>query len=356
MVYHDALAEIQPKDVEETAAAELFEQDLKQSGRYSEDLISLTSNALRNKESDVMRSVAPPFSSDTSSECSADERTIRRILRLADRIDVIRCTLVPAKWKEPQNVSSVYTFDSRFLDLPETMTQSKDFKKAFDDLMEGAKDLAYVTGGAPYGDNSQTGSYLMRYNLQTDNSKRMLKVTRAVNAYDSVLTALNDNVRRAMAREAGLNTCTANHSKEYLSHNQKRAACVVNEQGKQKLTAIHSESELRQVHLPKDMTVLEKLLYEQQGLESLQVDRKMQVSDEISRLKQEGIKPPPGTLTQQTLTSEIAAWRLRESHGIKVTSERRFCGYTGKKPNYTTILVPVPINSSSAASPAPQQE
>ena len=163
MVYHDAVAEVKAKSMEEIGAAELFERDMEVSGRYPAALVQLVSSALRNKESDVTTVVVPPFTSDTSPECSEHERSIRRILRLADRIDVIRATFVIKNWKEPQPVSSLYAFDSRLLDIPDAMRASQDFKTEFDDLMEGAKDLAYVTGGEPRGDNSCSGSYEQKY-------------------------------------------------------------------------------------------------------------------------------------------------------------------------------------------------
>ena len=99
LVYHDVVAEVEPKSVEEARAAEFFERDIKASGRYSEELITLVSSALRNKNTNTMRRVTDPFVSDTG--CSDRERQVRRLLRLPDSIDIIRGSMFPKTGKRP---------------------------------------------------------------------------------------------------------------------------------------------------------------------------------------------------------------------------------------------------------------
>ncbi len=335
MVYHDVTAEVEAKSIEEIRAAEFFERDMNASGRYSPDSVALVASALRNKESDVVSSVVPPLIPDTS--CSQQERDTRRIIRLADRTDCVRATYIPEGWKEPQSVSNSYYFDSRLLDLPET--SSTGFKEDFDALMEGAKDLAYVTGGIPKSDHSKSGSYLVRHTLLDNNKKRRLKVSRAVNAYDSVKTALDDNVRRKIASFADLFTCQLDHLKQPIY--SPAPDCLKIKNNREYLAAIHSELELRQVQLPERMTVLQKMMFEQRGLKCLPQDLQNEVQEEIDRLKERGIQPPLGTLTQKTLESPSARKRLREDYGLQVVSEKRCCEWLKSgEARYDTFYVP----------------
>lgn len=348
LVYHDVVAEVEPKNVEELRASECFERDMKGSNRYPETLISLVSNALRNKNTNTMNPVLPPFLADT--KCPPKERMVRHLLRLPDNIDIIRVLAIPEGWKNPSHTSSpTHVFDAGLMDIPANLIANPNFKKDFDDLMEGAKGLAYVTGGAPAaGDCSISGSYLRRHNLQADNDKRKLKVARSVNAHDCVMAALDDNVRRSIAGLAGLTTCQADHSKEAIRKGSGRATCVAEDQGREFLTAIHSELELRQVQLPK-MTVLEKLLFEQQGQTCLAPGTRALIDLEVVRLKKQGIQPPTGTLTQKTLKSPRAVKKLHSDYELETTKSKRFCGYNddGSR-RYTTILTPEPAIADQA--------
>lgn len=343
MVYHDVVAEVEPKAEEEARAAEFFERDIRASGRYPEELVTLVASALRNKNTNTFREVTVPFVADN--ECSTQERMVRHLLRLPDSIDIIRVLAIPENWTIPSRTRhQAMVFDAGLMDLPGKMLTDPDFRKTFEDLMEGAKNLAYVSGGKPKLDNSSSGSYLSRNNLQDCNQKRQLKVTRAVNSYDSVMSALDDNVRRAMARMAGLSTCQADHSREALEKNHRKASCLTTRQDRQSLSAIHSESELRQVRLPEQMTVLEKLLFEQRGGDCLNPEMRNKVESEVTRLRLHAIQPPLGTLTQDTLQSAKALKRLHEDYNLDVVEAKRFCGYCqdGRK-KYTTILEPASL-------------
>ncbi|MTI11576.1 hypothetical protein, partial [Sansalvadorimonas verongulae] len=125
---------------------------------------------------------------------------MRHLLRLPDSLDIIRVLAVPCNWTKASHESSrSRLFDASYLDIPDHLKANEAFMEEFRALMEGAKDLAYVTGGTPVHDSSESGSYIQRYKLQCDKEKRKVKVAKAVSAYDSVSTALDDNVRRAIA-------------------------------------------------------------------------------------------------------------------------------------------------------------
>ncbi|MTI11606.1 hypothetical protein E1189_00615 [Sansalvadorimonas verongulae] len=111
------------------------------------------------------------------------------------------------------------------------------------------------------------------------------------------------------------------------------------DQGREYLGAIHSELELRQVTLPDDMTVLQKLVFEDRKAESLPDDIKTKVDNEVKRLRECGIRPPLGTLTQKVLASPPARKRLREDYGLEVVEEKRLCGIVNGVPRYDTFLV-----------------
>ena len=327
MVYHDVVAEVEDKEKEESRAAELFERDMIASGQYPASLITLVANALRNKNTDTMSSVKPPCVSDQ--QCSEEERLIRHLVRLPDSLDIIRVTSVPPNWTTPTpSGQNTYGFDVRKLDIPDNLKTSAEFMSSFEALMEGAKALAYTTGGAPPDDYSDSGSYLKHHHLRENKATQQYKVSRAVCAYDSVMDTLDDNVRRAIAEQAGINTCLANHSMSALETRGHRAACLESDtNGREYLTSIHDERELRQVRLPTDMTVLEKLMFEQQGPDCLPEDKRKQVESEIARLRKFHIQPPLGTLVQKTLEDERAKTTLGDHYNIEVVQEERFCGY-----------------------------
>ena len=346
MVYHDVTAEVEVKSTEEIRAAEFFERDMRASKRYPYNSVTLVASALRNKNVNTFQEAGELFVPDD--RCTLVERRVRYLLRLPDTIDIIRVLVVPVHWKEPQDPHTSSTvFNAGFLDLPESLKNNAVFIKELGNLMEGAKDLAYVTGGAPVSDSSMSGSYLIRYALSGDNTKRKLKIARASNAYDSVRTALDDNVRRALARAAGLFTCQASHEKQdSLYRTRTRADCLREKNDREYLAAIHSEFELRQVRLPEGMTVLQKLMFEHSGssLNGLSEEQQKEVLNEIGRLQQQGIQPPLGTLTQEVLASPQARKRLREDYGLDVVSERRVYGRDEEgRACYETFLVTRPL-------------
>ena len=340
MVYHDATAEVEDKTVEETRAAQLFTRDMNRVGRYSSAVVEQVATALRHKESDVQQCTLPQPPSPPQPPPDTPERRICRILRLADRIDIIRATSIPKDWQQPRHSNARSDFNYSLLDLPDSV--SGDFRREFNALLEGAKDLAYVTGGIPKSDDSESRSYLQRYDLRADNEQRKQKVTQAENAYDSVRNELDNNVRRALAKAAGIVTCTEDHTKESVQRHGGRLPCLVESNGRDTLTAIHSELELGQVHVPEQMTTEQKLMFEQLyqpgeiGYLPEAISRELE--RERQRLREHGIHPLLGTLTQEVLASPAAQAQLRFAYQLEVVPERR-CGGGDQ-----TFLVPRPTD------------
>ncbi|MTI11992.1 hypothetical protein E1189_02835 [Sansalvadorimonas verongulae] len=87
------------------------------------------------------------------------------------------------------------------------------------------------------------------------------------------------------------------------------------------------------------MSVLQKLMYEDRKAESLPDDIKTKVDNEVKRLRECGIRPPLGTLTQKVLASPLARKRLKDDYGLEVVEEKRVCGMNNGVPRYDTFLV-----------------
>ena len=202
---------------------------------------------------------------------------------------------------------------------------SDDFFREFDALLEGAKALAYVTGGMPYDDKSYSGSYLKRHALQADKEQCQRKITQAENAYDAVMAELDNNVRRVIAKTAGITTCIEDHSKESLHNHGGRLPCLAEKNGRDILKNIHSELELQQIHVPKQMTVRHKLIFEQFFIPLPETVRR-ELQQEVDRLKEHGIRPPLGTLTQNVLASPQAQAQLEQAYQLEVVQETRGYG------------------------------
>ncbi|WP_257288505.1 hypothetical protein, partial [Endozoicomonas sp. SESOKO2] len=79
--------------------------------------------------------------------------------------------------------------------------------------------------------------------------------------------------------------------------------------------------DLQQVAIPAKMTLLEKMQYRHDP-SLLNPATQQSLEKEVQRLKSEGIRMNPGTLTQTTLASE-AAQKVLKQRGIAVVSEMR---------------------------------
>ena len=78
--------------------------------------------------------------------------------------------------------------------------------------------------------------------------------------------------------------------------------------------------------------------FSRKGLAYLPAAIRRELGEEIARLKEHGIRPPLGTLTQEVLASPKAQAQLRDAYQLRVVQERRYCG----QGRYDTFLVPRP--------------
>ena len=240
MVYHDVVAEVEPKKDEEDRAAYFFERDMKAAG-YDSNTVEIVASALRNKNTNVM---SPPVKDifTVDEECSPEERCIRRLLRLPDCIDIIRCTIVPAGFPQTdaeamdEGYSKYGMFDSQYMDLDESMKNDEKFMEKMHDIMDAALNLAYVSGGRPLRDLRQK-NYLEQYKLRSsyeDNQIRQRSIHYSANACQAMDKMIDDNVKRWIATEAGIE--------------------------------ITAQAELDAIELPLELTLLDKFMLNDPGV------------------------------------------------------------------------------------------
>ena len=284
MLYHDIVAEVEPKEHEETRAADIFTRDMLAAG-YKEETVHLVANALRNKNVDSMTSVEPPFTADK--DVPENERILRRLLRLPDSIDITRVFSIPEGFpdtrQKPENSSM---FDITRLDLDPRLSANHKFNANFTELMILAVNLASVTGGQTPEDRRSEPNYATENNLKPldahVNEVRKHHIFSAPNACQSMDDALNDNIRRHIALKA-----------------ERR---------------ISSDYELQQIVLP-ELTLLEKFQPNQP-----EVSAKLQ--PEIDRVRQLTFQRPTGTVMHDMLTSDSIKKKLLE-RGVELTTAQR---------------------------------
>uniref|UniRef100_UPI0021476222 hypothetical protein n=1 Tax=Endozoicomonas sp. ONNA1 TaxID=2828740 RepID=UPI0021476222 len=109
--------------------------------------------------------------------------------------------------------------------------------------------------------------------------------------------------------------------------------------------------DLRQVELPAGMTLLEKMQYEHDP-SLMSPSTQQALEKEVQRLKSDGIRMNPGTLTQATLASEEAQKVLKE-RGITVVSEKRPFVTNDGAPKEWKMLVPKKIAKPDAQEDTP---
>lgn len=87
------------------------------------------------------------------------------------------------------------------------------------------------------------------------------------------------------------------------------------------------------------MTRLEKMQSEY-DMGVLSKETRQAIAAEVQRLKSRGIPMNLGTLTQDTLGSDLAKKKLEE-RGLSVVTEKRLRGYDGMcNPRFEEVLVP----------------
>ncbi|WP_422138780.1 hypothetical protein [Endozoicomonas sp. ALC020] len=322
IIYHDAAAEDVDKSAEETRSAEYFKRDL--TGHYPEQLLADMAMAMISKENDV--------NGKDEQNLPDPVRWYLRILRFADRMDVIRCFGV-APYFPGLTVTRPPGFDATRLDLPAQLTKEfssepgnkSEFQRHLEAAMHGAADLARVTGHLQ---DYRRKNYTKVYGLNDSGSNISENFEWTTEPLQRMNQFIDDNVRRKMAQEAGIIVCSDPSHK----------ACKAN-QKKGIIRGIHNSwHDLGQVEIPAGMTLLEKMQYEHDP-SLLSPATQQALKKEIQRLKSEGIRMNLGTLTQKTLASEKAR-KVLKKRGITVVSEKRPYFSNEGFPREPEILVP----------------
>ncbi|WOG29141.1 hypothetical protein [Endozoicomonas sp. 8E] len=332
IIYHDAAAEDVDKSAEETRSAEYFKRDL--TGHYPKQLLENIVLAMVSKENDV--------EGKDEQNLPDSVRWYLRILRFADRMDFIRCSGIGADFPG-LTATRTQGFDATRLDIPPQLTgdftaepdDRTEFQRHLEAAMHGAADLARVTGQLQ---DRRKKNYTRVYGLNSDASKISENFEWTTEPVQRMNQFIDNNVRRKMAQEAGIIVCS----------DPSHQACKA-DQKKGITRGIHNSwYDLRQVTIPAGMTLLEKMQYEHDP-SLLSPATQKALAKEVQRLKSEGIRMNPGTLTQTTLTSEEAR-KVLEQRGIAVVSEKRPFLTNQGFPREREMLVPKEIFKPDAQS------
>ena len=321
-IYHDAAAEDVGKDHEEKRSAQYFKRDL--TGQYPQVLLDDIALALESKEN------------DSNDDClSATTRSYLRILRFADRMDIIRCTGVennfPGLTADNPDHSE---FNAGLLDLPpksgkfsaDPETKSW-FQRHLEAAMHGAADLAQVTGHLPY--DHRPDPYAQSYQLTPDAKNLTGQFECTTWPMGRMDRFIDDNVRRTIARLAGIHTCSDPAHKKCRADTQQGITRGIH----------NSWHDLQQIEIPDCMTRLEKMQCEY-DMGVLSKATREAIAAEVRRLESRGILMNLGTLTQETLRSRPAKRKLT-MRGLNVVTEKRLRGYDeADNPRLAQMLVP----------------
>ena len=320
-IYHDAAAEDVDKDHEEKRSAEYFKRDL--IGQYPQPLVDDVALALESKEN------------KNDDSMPATVRGYLRVLRFADRMDIIRCTGVEKNFPGLATPNpGLSTFNGSLLDFPPELSEftadpknKSLFQRHLEAAMHGAADLAQVTGHLLC--DHRPDPYVQSCQLTTEGknlTEQFERTTRPVGKMDDFV---NDNVRRKIARLAGILTCTDPNHKTCGTDTRQGITRGIH----------NSWYDLQQIRIPDCMTRLEKMQCEyDMGL--LSKETQQAIATEVQRLKSRGILMNLGTLTQDTLRSEPAKMKLKQ-RGLSVVIEKHLRGYDEmRKPRFEEVLVP----------------
>ena len=295
----------------------------------------MVDQALAGKEDDL------PGSQPLAKPVSEKLRSYLHVLRFADRLDVIRCTGVPSDFFGLAKTSSL-DFDASRLDLPVQLQatnpdQKSDVQLELEAAMHGAADLVQVTGHMS--SDHRAVPYVKAYQLVPDSERLNMQFEWTPTPQQRMDLFVDNNVRRKIARLAGLNTCSTADHKE----------CRTDAQNGRTWGIHNSWHDLKQVRIPERMTLLEKMQFEHnEGL--LSQATRDEIQKEVERLRCQGIPMQLGTLTQTTLKSPAAKRKL-EDRGITVASVKRLRGYEKDgRPREQKMLVPVYTGSDFGSS------
>ncbi|MBO9484199.1 hypothetical protein [Salinisphaera sp. G21_0] len=325
IIYQDAAY----KDVDESAvktkSADYFKRDL--AGHYPEKLL--------NDMALAMVSMKTRAEDKAVQNLSEPVRRYLRVLRFAVHINQIRYSGVrpffPALAVAPHKVPK-----AEYLGLPTQLANDfssepdhqTEFQRHLEAAMHGAADLMQLqVANCP--SDKRENPYTQVYGLVPDGKKITIQFDRTTKPVEIMDRFINDKVRRKLAREAGIITCSD------PDHQNCRA-----DLSKGVTYGIHNSwYDLRQVKVPAEMTRLEKMQYEHDP-SLLSPATQQALAEEVQRLKSAGIRMNTGTLTQETLASKDAL-KVLEDRGIAVVSEKRPYVANDGLPGEWEMLVPI---------------
>ncbi len=332
-LYHDAVAEDEHKELEERRAAELFQRDMQGLHHYPDELIGLVTSALKNKNSNKMQPVRAPFTSDQ--QCPARELLLRQVLRFGDIVDIVR--VIPCRDDFPAirlTPGSAEPVENRYFN-PEAIELLRVVNKPeFTLLIQAAllsfRHLACITGGWHHKD---ANPFTTQYHLPVDNHQRRLLIEQASDAQQCLRDNLDDLVRLVMAEKVGIKPCLTDHPKR--SDNPPLPDCWDPKTGSAgAYRRLHNEQELRQIELPENMTLTEKIIVAADKLNNEQNHTVFRLSSatrngmqsEMMRLQQKGILPAIGTPPQSELEQifrqpDCVGARILHERGLMVVSD-----------------------------------
>ncbi|WP_422472235.1 hypothetical protein [Endozoicomonas sp. ALB032] len=324
IIYQGAAAEDVDKSAEKTRSAVYFKQDL--AGHFPEKLLDEVALAMINMKNDI--------GGTADQKLSETVRWYLRILRFAVHMDFIRHIVEP---EFPGLATQPQFFNTSDLDLPHLWARDftskpdhkTEFQRHLEAAMHGAADLVQLTTTHPM--DRRKNPYTEVYGLVPDGKKITLQFDRTAEPVQGMERFIDDNVRRKIAKQAGIITCSD------PSHQTCKA-----DQNKGITYGIHNSwYDLRQVRVPAAMTLLEKMQFEHDP--SLLSPATLQaIEEEVQRLKSEGIRMNTGTLTRETLDSEKAQ-EVLEDRAIAVVSEQRHYFGADGFPKERKMLVPKKI-------------
>ncbi|WOG29125.1 hypothetical protein [Endozoicomonas sp. 8E] len=329
IIYQNAAAEDVDKSEVKTRSAVYFKRDL--TGHFPEKLLDEVALAMVNMKNDI-DGIAVQKLSETV-------RWYLRILRFADRMEFIRNIVEP---EFPGLATQPEFFNPSYLDLPDQWARhftskpdhKTEFQRHLEAAMHGAADLVQVTTTNPV--DQRKNPYAKVYGLMPDGKKITLQFDRTAEPVQGMDRFIDDNVRRKIAKKAGIITCSD------PSHKTCKA-----DQNKGITYGIHNSwYDLRQVRIPAAMTLLEKMQFEHDP-SLLSPATQQAIEEEVQRLKSEGIRMNTGTLTQETLDSEEAQ-KVLEDRGIAVVSEKRHYFAADGFPKEREMLVPKKMEKPDA--------
>ena len=306
-LYHDAVAEDEPKSTEELRAAELFERDMRALGEYPDELVTLVATALRNKNSNDMFPAQTPFTGDD--QCSGEELLLRQVLRFGDVVEMLR--LVPLQKNSLEVMDNVVAnpestlrdhgeFDPQAIELL-AVVNNPDFTRSIKAALLTFRDLAALTGGWHLMADNPVA---VRHQLMVDNLQRRWLVERSPDPYTLMREVLDDLIRLKIAERAGISHCYSGHL-DYVNDGSLPDCWDETTGIAGAYRKLHSEGELRQVRVPENMTLYEKVCFAAELPDedrlALSVFTRTGIESEINRLRSEGIQPAIGTPSQDEL-------------------------------------------------------